>query len=50
MQEGKKKWTGGPLVVHACELYTPNVHKLFCEIKDESEFYMATGTLLSTMI
>ena len=23
------------------ELYTPNVHKMFCETKDESEFYRA---------
>ena len=27
------------MVVHACKLYTPNVHQMFCEIKDESEFY-----------
>lgn len=34
-----KRTTGGPLVLHGAKLYTPNVQKLFTEIKDKSEFY-----------
>jgi hypothetical protein len=41
MQSFKRKSCGGPLVVHAGEIYTANVHAMFCEIKDKSEFYRA---------
>jgi hypothetical protein len=41
MQMLKRKSCGGPLVVHAGEIYTANVHAMFCEIKDKSEFYRA---------
>ncbi|CAN6231112.1 unnamed protein product [Urochloa humidicola] len=37
--EKKKKPTGGPLVEHATELYTPNVLSMFLDLKDELEFY-----------
>ncbi|CAL5047947.1 unnamed protein product [Urochloa decumbens] len=37
--ESRKRNVGGPLVVHAYKLYTPNVHSMFCEIKDKSENY-----------
>jgi hypothetical protein len=29
-------------MLHGCEVYTPNVQKLFFEIKEKSEFYRAT--------
>lgn len=29
-------------MLHGCEVYTPNVQKLFSEIKEKSEFYRAT--------
>ncbi|CAN6162921.1 unnamed protein product [Urochloa humidicola] len=37
--ERKTRSTGGPIVQHASEVYTPNVMKLFSELKDDSEFY-----------
>ena len=32
---------GGPLVVHAHKIYTLKVFALFCELKEDSEFYCA---------
>lgn len=35
----KRVTTGGPLVVHAHKIYTLKVFALFCELKEDSEFY-----------
>ena len=37
----KKLNIGGPLVVHAHKVYTLKVFALFCELKEDSEFYRA---------
>src|SRR6185312_13347995 len=39
LQNSKKITTGGPLVVHAHKIYTLKVFALFCELKEDSEFY-----------
>ena len=41
LQNKKCKKTGGPLVMEAHQIYTPNAFNLFCELKEESEFYKA---------
>ena len=40
-QNSKKMRTGGPLVVDAHKIYTLKVFSLFCELKEQSEFYRA---------
>ena len=46
LEQNMKKMTfGGPLLVHAHKVYTLKVFDLFCELKEESEFYRALAVV-----